>query len=417
MSAAAPRLTRVLVVDDDAAVRDALGQTLELADLDPICAGSFVAAKDHISAGFDGVILSDIRMPGRDGFHLLGFAHQADAELPVILLTGEADIPMAVEAMNQGAFGFLEKPCASADLLPVIEQALRTRALVLENRRLKAQLTSGDPAARLIFGTSPTSDRLREQVRTAAAATRAEVLITGAPGTGISKVAEVVHLMSADARRPFVKRAAAGLSVADFETALANAEGGALFLDEVAALPRETQFVVAERLEQGAGARLIAGASGDLDAALREERFSPDLYYRLDVMRVHIPALSDRPEDIPVMFRQYVAQAAEQAGLTAPEITENVIAGLMARDWPGNARALMSEAMRFVLGMAPRPDGRESTELGLADQMAQVERSLLAASLQRHGGHASAAAQALKLPRKTFYDKLARYNLKPEDFR
>ncbi len=409
-------IRRVLLVDDDAAVREALGQTLELADLMPHRAASFVEAKDHITPDFEGVILSDIRMPGRDGFHLLAFTQDVDADLPVILLTGEGDIPMAVDAVKRGAFGFLEKPCASADLLPVIERALKSRALVLENRRLKAQLATGDPAARLIFGSSDMSDRLRDQVRQVAA-TSAEVLITGAPGAGISKVAEVVHLMSSAAHRPFVKRPAAGLTREAFDAACTEAKGGTLFLDEVAALPRDTQFATAERLELGAGARLIAGTSVDLAMAARDNTFSPDLFYRLEVMRVRIPALSERPEDIPVMFRQYVAQAAEQAGLRAPDITADVVAGLMARDWPGNARALMSEAMRFVLGMASSDAEDGSKDLGLTDQMAQVERSLLAASLRRHDGHASAAAEALKLPRKTFYDKLARYGLRPDDFR
>ncbi|MBR9766456.1 MAG: response regulator, partial [Rhodobacteraceae bacterium] len=145
-------VSRVLLVDDDAAVREALAQTLELADLSPLVAGSFIEAKDHIGAGFEGVILSDIRMPGRDGFFLLDHTLKTDPELPVILLTGEGDIPMAVDAMKRGAFGFLEKPCAGAELLPVLDRALKTRALVLENRRLKAQLESGDPAARMIFG-------------------------------------------------------------------------------------------------------------------------------------------------------------------------------------------------------------------------------------------------------------------------
>ena len=408
---------RVLLVDDDAAVREALGQTLELADLDPQRAGSFIEAKDHITPEFEGVILSDIRMPGRDGFHLLGYTQEVDAELPVILLTGEGDIPMAVDAMKRGAFGFLEKPCATSDLLPVIERALRTRALVLENRRLKAQLQAGDPAARLVFGSSAMSDALRDQIRQVAP-TGAEVLVTGAPGSGTSKIAEIIHLMSGAARRAFVKRPAAALTREGFEQACTEAKGGTLFLDEVADMPRDTQFAVAERLEQGAGTRLIAGATTDLDAAVAQGAFSPELYYRIDVTRVRIPALAERPEDIPVMFRQYVAQAAEQAGLHAPEITPEVIAGLMARDWPGNARALMSAAMRFVLGMDrdPARDGA-TADLGLAEQMAQVERSLLVAALRRHAGHASDAARALKLPRKTFYDKLARYGLRPEDFR
>ena len=160
--------------------------------------------------------------------------------------------------------------------------------------------------------------------------------------------------------------------------------------------------------------RLIAGSTADLSAAVEAGRFNGDLYYRLEVMRVRIPALSERPEDIPVLFRHYVAQAAEQAGLAAPEVGPDHLAALMAQDWPGNARSLMSAAMRFVLGM---PDHAEAADLGLADQMARVERSLLIAALGRQNGRASEAAKALKLPRKTFYDKLARYGIRPEDYR
>ena len=137
---------KVLLVDDDAAVREALSQTLELADMSAVAAGSFVVAKDHITPEFDGVVLSDIRMPGRDGFHLLAYAQEQDADLPVILLTGEGDIPMAVKAMGQGAFGFLEKPCAPADLISLLERALKTRTMVLENRRMRHLVETGECA-------------------------------------------------------------------------------------------------------------------------------------------------------------------------------------------------------------------------------------------------------------------------------
>lgn len=404
---------KVLLVDDDAAVREALAQTLELADLTPIAVGSFIEAKDHISDRFGGVILSDIRMPGRDGFHLLDYTQGVDAELPVVLLTGEGDIPMAVEAMRKGAFGFLEKPCAPADLLAVIERAMKTRAMVLENRRLKAQLETGDPAARMLYGQSALSEGLRDRVRAAARA-GTDVLVTGAPGSGIYKVAEVVHLCSPSDKGPFVKRAAPGLGRAELEEMVAAAQGGSLFLDDIGGLQPDAQMALIDALEEG-GFRLIAGSTQDLSSAVEEGRLQADLYYRLEVMVVRIPSLSERPEDIPVMFRQYVAQAAEQSGLPAPEVTPEVVSRLMARDWPGNARALMSEAMRFVLGHGETENG--GGELGLAEQLAQVERSLLITALRRAEGRASAAAQSLKLPRKTFYDKLARYGIKPEEFR
>ena len=215
-------MNKVLVVDDDKAVRDALCQTLELADMEAIGAGSFVEAKDRIEPAFAGVILSDIRMPGKDGFDLLGHARSVDPELPVILLTGEGDIPMAVRGMSEGAFDFLEKPCASADLLRVLQKALKTRALVMENRRLKRMVETGDAASRLLFGQSAAARELRERVRRVAR-TDAEVLISGAPGTGISKVAEVIHLLSLRAAGPLVREAAAALTPERLSAAIERA--------------------------------------------------------------------------------------------------------------------------------------------------------------------------------------------------
>ncbi len=404
---------RVLLVDDDSAVREALGQTLDLADFEALTAGSFVEAKDHIRPGFEGVIVSDIRMPGRDGFHLLDYTRAQDPDLPVILLTGEGDIPMAVKAMSQGAFDFLEKPCSPADFTAVVARALRTRGLVLENRRLKAQLDAGDPAARMIFGVSDAAERLRARVRVAARA-GTDALVTGAPGSGISKVAEVIHLASNRGKGPFEKRAAVGLSRAELVELWPRCAGGTLFLDGIGALSQDAQLALLDLLE-GGEVVLIGGSTQDLAEAVGQGGLSTDLYYRLEVCQMRIPALSERPEDIPVLFRHYVAQASEQAGLTAPEVTEEVISELMAQDWPGNARALMSAAMRFVLGLGEGSGGEET--LGLTERMAQVERSLLIEALRRAEGQARVAAEALRLPRKTFYDKLAKYGLKPENFR
>ncbi|MEV8466317.1 sigma-54 dependent transcriptional regulator [Fluviibacterium sp. DFM31] len=404
---------RVLLVEDDAPVREALAQTLELGGYNAISAGSFVVAKDHISRGFDGVILSDIRMPGRDGFHLLDYAQKQDKDLPVILLTGEGDIPMAVRAMSEGAFDFLEKPCAPKTLIAVLERALRLRALVLENRALKARATEGDAATRMIFGISKQAEALRNAVRNVAAKP-VDVLVTGDPGTGTPKVAEVTHLLSPRARHPFEKRASAGLGPDMLLAALAEAGQGSLFLDEIAALPPESQYVLREKLEETGRARVLAGTYRDLASVAAEGRFDPDLGLKLGAVQVRIPALRDRPEDIPVLFRHYVANACEQAALEEPQVTPDHIARLMAQDWPGNARALMNAAMRFALGLT---DQDEAEGEGLAERMARVERSFLVDALTRARGNASEAAKDLRLPRKTFYDKLSRHGLKPEDFR
>ncbi|MDE9451770.1 sigma-54-dependent Fis family transcriptional regulator [Aliiroseovarius sp. Z3] len=408
----------VLLVDDDAMVREALGQTLELDGLTAILAGSYIEAKDHIVPGFDGVILSDIRMPGKDGFALLERAQSVDPELPVILLTGEGDIPTAVRGINEGAFDFLEKPCEPAALLAVVGRALRTRALVLENRALKARAESGDAAARLLFGESALAEDLRNRVRAAARA-QAEVLICGEPGSGTSKVAEVVHLLSGDATRPFIKLPASGLTADALEAAFSRAEEGTLFLDEVAALEGATQYLLLDLLDRASKTRVVAGTYRDLEAEVGAGRFNPDLFYKLDVLRIRIPALRERKDDIPVLFRHYVSIASEQAALTPPEIEHDVIAQLMAQDWPGNARALMNAAMRFAmgLGLADGEGGASDARPGLAEQLAHVERSLLIEALRRHEGGASAAARELQLPRKTFYDKLARHRIRPEAYR
>ncbi|WP_373353798.1 sigma-54-dependent transcriptional regulator [Pseudoroseicyclus sp. CXY001] len=405
---------QVLLVDDEPDVRAALGQTLELADLDPLLAGSFIEAKDLLSARFDGIVVTDIRMPGRDGFHLLAHARALDPELPVVLLTGEGDVPMALKAIEEGAHAFLEKPCAPADFLACVEKALKVRAMVLENRRLKRELEKGDAAARMIFGQSALVEELRARVRAVARA-GAGALITGEPGTGTSKVGEVLHLLSASAALPFVKRAAAALTPESLAAAFDAAGAGTLYLDEIAMAPVGVQYALLEALEAGPAARLFAATTRSLEEEVAAGRFVADLFYRLDLMRVRIPAIRERTEDIPVLFRHYVAQAAEQAGLPEPEITPEHLSTLMAQDWPGNARSLMSAAMRFVLGMPE--EAQKAAGLGLAEQMAIVERSLLAAALGRQNGNASAAAEALQLPRKTFYDKLARHGLKPEDFR
>lgn len=405
----------VLLVDDDRAVREALGQTLALADMQVTLAGSYIEAKDHIVPGFTGVVISDIRMPGKDGFALLDYAQRIDPDLPVILLTGQGDIPMAVRGMTAGAFSFLEKPCAPQNLISVVEKAQRARGLVLENRALRQELESGDAAARMLFGQSRLAEELRAQVRAVArAGASAEVLITGPPGAGNSKVAEVIQLLSAGPSRPFEKRAAAALDPDELRAAMGRAEGGTLFIDEVAALSPETQFALLEMLEAGPGLRVIAGSYRDLGAEAHDGRFNPELFYRLGVMHVRIPALKERPEDIPVLFRHYLRIACEQANLPEPEVAPEMMAQLMAQDWPGNARALMNAAMRHALGLG----GSDAAEdLGLTEQMAQVERSLLGAALERHQGNATEAARALRLPRKTFYDKLQRHGIRAERFR
>ncbi len=400
----------VLVVEDDADVRDAIGQSLELAGYEPILTSAFVVAKDHISRDFDGVIVSDMRMPGRDGMYLLSYAQSVDPDLPVILLTGEGDIPMAVEATQKGAFAFLEKPCSNAVLMEMIEGAQELRATELENRLIKAKASQGDVAERMIFGQSDTIVAVRAAVRRMAVLD-GPVLIQGAPGAGVSKCAEVVHRLSDMAAGPFGRVVAAGLTPAGLNAVFDENAGGSIYIDEIAQLTPEVQSALLAALEGGVGPRILAGTVQDIKAL---PAFNMDLFYRLEALNVYIPSLKERPEDIPVLFRHYVLEASEQSGVAAPPVTQDVLADLLAQDWPGNARALMNAAMRFVLGLSTDQTAQDT---GLAAQMQQVERSLLVDALRQNHGNASATASQLKLPRKTFYDKLAKHGLKPGAFR
>ena len=403
----------VLIVDDDRDLRDALAQTLDIAGYQPIASSAFIAAKDHLTRMFDGVVITDMMMPGRDGFHLLDYAREVDAELPVILLTGQGSVPAAVKAIDRGAFAFLEKPCAPADLLATVEKAILARATTMQTRTLKRQSERGDAAARLLFGVSTQAEALRDQVRTVARA-GAEVVVTGEPGAGTAKVAEVIHLLSGAASQPFIKRAGAALTVEALEDALTATGAGTLYIDEASKLPMASQYHLLGILEAGTPARVIAGSTVNLIEAADAGQFHTDLYYRLDLMRVRIPALRERPDDIPIMFRHYVAQACEQANLPLPDITPEVTGRLMAQEWTGNARALMNAAMRFAMGLQ---EVEVEESLGLSAQMAQIERRLIIDALQRCAGKATETAKLLQLPRKTFYDKLAKHGLKADDFR
>lgn len=403
----------VLIVDDNRDLRDALSQTLEIAGYQTITSPAFIAAKDHITRAFDGVVITDMMMPGRDGFHLLDYAREVDADLPVILLTGQGSVPAAVKAISRGAFAFLEKPCASVDLVAAVEKAMTARRAIVVSRSHKQRSERGDAAARLLFGVSALAEALREQVRAVARA-NAEVVVTGEPGAGIAKIAEVIHLLSPAAAQPFIKRAGASLSVEALDDGLAAAGPGTFYIDEAGKLPMASQYHLLGLLDAGIATRVIAGSTENLAQVAETGAFHADLYYRLDLMRVRIPALRERPDDIPVLFRHYVAQACEQANLPLTDITPEVTGRLMAQDWSGNARALMNAAMRFAMGLQ---DVEVEESLGLTAQMAQIERSLIIDAMQRCAGRATETAKLLQLPRKTFYDKLARHGLRAEDFR
>ncbi|MEL7212318.1 MAG: response regulator [Pseudomonadota bacterium] len=401
----------VLLIEDDAALRASVAQTLELEDITVTQAASYIEAVDHISASFDGVILSDIRMPGKDGFDVLGTAQARDADLPVILLTGEGDVPTAVRAMSEGAHDFLEKPCAPDHLVEVLNRALEHRKLVLKNRATEARLRRSDAAATHFPGDAPVIDNLRDALRRAATLP-VHFHINGASGAGKRLAAYTVHALSSD------RDAQIGLS-------LRGASDEALLTLDIPALPctlslkhleaaTPTQMVqLLSLMETHPQMRVITSSTLDL-MQLRDAGLNEELYFTLNLMEITVPTLAQRKSDLRVIFEGLVRQAVRSMNGDMPVVPEGLYTEVLTRDWPGNLAELRSFANSFALGLTEQSF---TTETPLSEQMDAFERVILIDTLRRKDGKAAQAAEALGLPRKTFYDKLARHGLRAKDYK
>lgn len=399
---------QVLLVDDDSAVREALGQTLELGGYQPVLAGSFTEAADHIGAAFDGVVVTDLRMPGKDGFALLDLAQKRDADLPVILLTGEGDIRTAVRGMSMGAFDFLEKPCDPKHLLEVVDKALRTRKLVLENRRLKEELEKAQREKIPFLGTSTGAQRVRDAIRRAARV-QATVLICGERGTGRGHVARLIQAIRAPERAIFRVECVPHM---EWATVLDCPDDAVCLLCDVGRLDAAGQMALTTLLTNHPGR--IGYATGDaaLEAELKAGNFSDDLFYALGLVRIDVPSLAERSQDIPILFDKFLREEIDAGAHITSAEGQAALRGLASLDWSGNLHALRNHAKRVAWGLEA-----DEIDNSLKAQLERVENGIIRDALRRHGGNATETAQALGLPRKTFYDRLAKLAIRPEEFR
>jgi len=437
----------VVLIDDDPHLRQALSQTLELAGLNILSLSEATGLPARIERDWPGVVVSDIRMQGIDGLQLLEQLHARDNELPVLLITGHGDVPLAVQAMRSGAYDFLEKPFASDALLDSVRRALALRRLVLDNRSLRLALSDRQQLSARLVGLSPPILRLREQIG-ALAATRADVLILGETGAGKEVVARALHDLSSRRSGPFVAINAGALAESVVESELFGhepgaftgaqkrrigkfefANGGTLFLDEIESMSLDVQVkllrLLQERVVERMGAnqqipldiRVIAATKEDLRHAADQGRFRADLYYRLNVATLRIPPLRERGDDSLVLFQHFADAAGQRHGLPAHPLLPGQRAMLLRHPWPGNVRELQNAAERFALGLELELEPDEPDESanrpagGLSEQVEQFERSLIAAELTRPHGSLRSLAQALGLPRKTLHDKLRKHGL------
>ncbi|MND97151.1 C4-dicarboxylate transport transcriptional regulatory protein DctD [compost metagenome] len=436
----------VMVVDDEASIRTAVEQWLSLSGF---TVQLFSRAEDCLSqlpVHFPGVILSDVRMPGMDGLQLLEQLQARDADLPVILLTGHGDVPMAVEAMRTGAYDFLEKPFSPESLLGSLRRALEKRQLVLENRRLHEQ---ADLKARLelnLLGMSQGMQQLRRQVLDLASLP-VNVLIRGETGSGKEQVARCLHDFGPRAGKPFVALNCAAIPEQLFEAELFGhesgaftgaqgkrigkleyADGGTVFLDEIESMPLAQQAkllrVLQEKKLERLGAnqsisvdlRIIAATKPDLLELARAGRFREDLAYRLNVAELRLPPLRERREDIAQLFEYFARTAAERLGRTAPPLTGAQLGRLLGHDWPGNVRELANAAERHALGLGEPAPELTQTGQSLAAQQEAFEAQCLRSALSRHNGDIKAVLNELQLPRRTLNEKMQRHGLLREDF-
>ena len=437
----------VILIDDEEDVRLAVGQSLELQGFDVTAFARAERALDLIGRGFAGVVVSDIRIPKFDGMALLSATREIDPDLPVILMTGHGDVPLAVEAMRQGAYDFLEKPFSPSRLVDAVTRASELRRLTLENRSMRAELEQLDPVEEILVGRAAPMIELRKKI-VAIAESDVDVLILGETGTGKELAARAIHDASDRADKPFVAVNLSALPEATIESELfgheagafagaqrarfgkfEHARGGTLFLDEIGAvsvaLQSKLMRVIEDRAIQRIGSnesvplnvRFIASSNRDLDAMVAAETFRSELYYRLAVVTLSMPPLRDRREDVPRLFANFVALAAKRYRRESVDIPLEDLSELSAQDWPGNVRELRNAADRFVLGLSWREENAEAlSPTSLAKQLEQYESSLIAAALVSHKGNLKATYEALGLSRKTLYEKMQRHGLRREDF-
>jgi two-component system, NtrC family, C4-dicarboxylate transport response regulator DctD len=412
----------VALVDDDADLRAALSQMLALAGhaVHPFIDGP--SALNGLDRDFPGVVVSDVRMPGMSGVELFARLRAIDPELPVILMTGHGDVPMAVDAIRAGAWDFLTKPFAGEALHAALQRAGTARTLALENRRLRAEAGGSEGS---FLGEAPAIRRLRDMIPTLGDA-MLDLVVEGETGTGKEFYARLVHRAGRRGRHRFQLLDCATIAPAMIERDLfargglvARADRGTLFLDNLDLAPPELHH----RLTQFAELRVVALDQRDPDpvdvriiATIAEggrAALPPALYHRLAGVALRMPPLTERREDVPLLFTHFALRAAERHRRDAAALPEAAHAAAR-RDWPGNVRELELSAERFVLGLdlpTSAPVADLSQGASLPRRLDAFEREAILDAITAADGEINAAIAALGLPRKTFYYRVKRLGI------
>lgn len=444
-----PSLSPVMFIEDDSELRRAIVEALGLAGLSPLPSEDAQSALIGLDADFPGVVVSDIRMAGMDGLELFARIRTIDPQIPVILISGHADVPMAVQALRDGAFDFLTKPFPLERLVGAASQALDQRRTVIENRRMRAAAEAVSQSNSPLIGESPAMIGLRETINHVAK-TDLDVLIEGETGTGKELVALQLHRLGRRRGRPFVAvncgavpdalaeaelfghaRDGSGYRRPQHVGRIEAADKGTLFLDEVDSMSPSVQVKLLRVLEErevtslGGGEtrpvdlRVISAAKGDLRDAVNQNQFRPDLLYRLDVVRLRLPPLRERRADIMPLFAHFVAEGVKRLGGGDFVMSDGVRRRLIEHDWPGNVRELRNFAFSAVLDLPASGDAQTKfrSQGSLGERIDRFEATMIREALQKTQGNMTEVIALLDVPRKTLYGKLKRHGIDPNQYR
>ena len=445
----------VLVVDDEAAIRDSLHMILEYEGyrVDEAANGSQALTK--VAERAPDAVLLDIKMPEMDGLELLKALRERGYDMPILMISGHADVQTAVEATRRGAYDFFEKPLQRERVLLALRNAVESYRLHSENRTLK-------PDPEQLIGAAPAMRRLREMIEKAAP-TPATVLITGESGTGKELVARAIHRGSPRRDRTLVQVNCAAIPEELIESELfghekgsftgavrrqtgkfVTADGGTIFLDEIGDMSARTQAKVLRVLQNGevepVGAertvtvdvRVVAATNRDLEEEIKAGRFREDLFYRLNVIPIRTPALRERLEDVPPLVEYFSRRFAEQSNYRLKEFTPDAMAHLKALPWKGNIRELKNLVERLLIlspgdkvtredvlgatgGSRPELSGALMAVQTLREFRDLSERMFILHKLEENNWNVTQTAQAIDTPRSNLYKKLDQYAIHREE--
>lgn len=437
------RLGTLLIVDDEKNTRDGLRNALE-DQFEVYVAADIAGALSTIEGDPPDVLITDLRLGGEDGMDLIDQVLKLPKPPVCIMMTAYGSVDTAVEAMRRGAYDFVTKPVNIDRLEILIQRAIRDRDLRRENVELRQQVEKKSGLENMI-GSSPPMVEVFDTLRQVAPS-RATVLVQGETGTGKELAARAIHQLSPRAHKKFIAVHCKAFSAQLLESELfghekgaftgaferrigrfEQANGGTLFLDEIGEIDENTQVKILRALGERtfervggnqtitADVRLVAATNKDLAKLVAEGKFRDDLYFRLNVVQVTMPPLRQRKEDIPLLVQAFLKESAKENGKPYRELAPEAAACILNHDWPGNVRELALFAERTVLGLDPIQEAEG--HLPLPERTQRFEAAAIRAALRANGGDVRTALSELGLPRKTFYDKLTRYGIVPQDFR